>query len=159
VKVEGEIPVEMGLSVDGSAYPFKGAVNFVNNQVDPKTGTIKVKARFPNPKPAVGARPLTAGAFARIRVPIGESRKALMVPESALGLDQGNRYLYVVDEKNIAVRLDVNPGSLENGRREIISVKVPADANPRPLRPDEMVIVKGLQRVRPGLTVDPQAAK
>jgi membrane fusion protein, multidrug efflux system len=162
VKVEGGIPVvpvEMGLSVDGSAYPYNGTVNFVNNQVDPKTGTIKAKARFLNPKPAVGTRPLTAGAFARIRVPIGEARKALIVPESALGLDQGVRYLYVVDDKNIAVRLDVDQGSLENGRREIISVKGAADAKPRPLRTDEKVIVKGLQRVRPGMTVDPQVTK
>jgi multidrug efflux system membrane fusion protein len=159
VKAEGGIPVEMGLSVDGSAYPFKGTVNFVNNQVDPKTGTIKVKARFPNPKPAVGSRPLTAGAFARIRAPIGEPRKVLTVPESALGLDQGNRYLYLVDDKNTAVRLDVEQGSLENGRREIVGVKGSGDANFRPLRPDERVIVKGLQRVRPGMTVDPQVAK
>jgi len=159
LKVEGEIPVEMGLNVDGSAFPFKGTVNFVNNRVDPKTGTIKVKARFPNPKPSVGSRPLTAGVFARIRVPIGEPRKGLMVPESALGTDQGNRYLYVVDGGSTAVRLEVKPGALEDGWREIEGVKVPADADFRTLRLDEQVIVKGIQRVRPGMTVDAKATK
>jgi membrane fusion protein, multidrug efflux system len=156
VKAEGEIPVEMGLSVDGIAFPFHGTINFVNNRVDPKTGTIRVKARFPNPKPAIGGRPLTAGVFARLRVPVGTPRKVLTVPESSLGTDQGSRYLFVIDDKNTAVRLEVKPGSLENGRREIISVKGPGDSNPRPLRADERVIVVGLQRVRPGMTVDPQ---
>jgi RND family efflux transporter MFP subunit len=159
LKVEGEIPVEMGLSVDGSAFPFKGTINFVNNRVDPKTGTIKIKARFPNPKPSVGSRPLTAGVFARIRVPIGDPRKVFMVPESALGTDQGNRYLYVVDDKSTAVRLEVKPGALEDGWREIEGVKVPADADFRTLRPDEQVIVKGIQRVRPGITVDAKSTK
>jgi multidrug efflux system membrane fusion protein len=160
VTVGGEIPVEMGLSVDASAYPYKGTINFVNNQVDPKTGTIKVKARFRNLKPAVGGRPLTAGAFARIRVPIGEAREVLVVPESSLATDQGQRYLYVVDDSNVAVRLDVDAGSLENGFREIIGVKKPgADEKSRPLQPNERVIVKGLQRVRPGMTVAPLATK
>jgi multidrug efflux system membrane fusion protein len=160
LKPGDEIPVEMGLSVDATGYPYKGTINFVNNQVDPKTGTIKVKARFPNPKPAVGPRPLTAGAFARIRVPIGEARTVLVVPESSLGTDQGQRYLYIVDDSNVAVRLDVNAGSLENGFREIIGVKKPgADEMSRPLQPNERVIVKGLQRVRPGMTVAPLATK
>jgi multidrug efflux system membrane fusion protein len=160
IKVKnGEIPVEMGLSVDASGYPHKGTINFVNNQVDPKTGTIKVKARFPNPKPAVGARPLVAGAFARIRVPVGELRTVWTVPESALGTDQGQRYLYVVDDSNAAVRLDVDPGSLENGHREILGVKKPAEDKYRAIQPKERVIVKGLQRVRPGMTVAPQEAK
>jgi multidrug efflux system membrane fusion protein len=156
---EGEIPVEMGLSVDASGYPYKGTINFINNQVDPKTGTIKVKARFPNPKPAVGARPLVAGAFARIRVPVGEPRTVWTVPESALGMDQGQRYLYVVDDSNAAVRLDVNPGSLDNGQREILGVKKPAEDKYRAIQAKERVIVKGLQRVRPGMTVAPQEAK
>jgi RND family efflux transporter MFP subunit len=153
------IPVEMGLSVDGSAYPYKGTVNFIDNEVNTKTGTTKVKARFANPKPAVGSRPLNAGEFARIRVPIGEPRKVIMVPESALGTDQGQRYLYVVDDNNAAVRLDVNEGSLENRLREIIGVKKPADDKYRALKDNERVIVKGLQRVRPGMTVEPQTAE
>jgi RND family efflux transporter MFP subunit len=161
IKLEAEgggIPAEMGLNVDGTAYPFKGTINFVNNRVDPKTGTIRLKARFPNPKPAVGTRPLVPGVFARIRVPVGEPRKVLMVPESSLGDDQGARYLYVVDDKNTAVRLDVTPGSLENGMREIINVKGSGDSASRPLRPDERVIVKGIQRVKPGRVVDPKTA-
>src|SRR5262249_3299459 len=82
-----EIPVEMGLDIHKSAYPLKGTINFVNNQVDPKTGTIKVKADFPNPKPQVGERVLTPGLNARLRVPIGEPQKKLLIPEIALGSD------------------------------------------------------------------------
>jgi RND family efflux transporter MFP subunit len=165
IKVEegDDIPVEMGLSVDGSEYPYKGdkggKINFVNNQVDPKTGSIMVKAQFRNPKPPVGTRPLTAGEFARIRIPVGEPRDVLTVPESALGTDQGQRYLYVVDNNNAAVRLDVNEGSLVNGLREIMGVKKPADDKYREIKKDERVIVRGLQRVRPGMTVEPQTAE
>jgi RND family efflux transporter MFP subunit len=159
VKEGAEIPVELGLHVDGSAYPFKGTINFVNNRVNPKSGTIRVKARFGNPKPDVGSRPLTAGMYARMRVPIGEPRTVWMVPESALGTDQGNRFLYVVDEQNKAVRLEVTAGSLEDGLREIENVKGPGDANLRSLRPDDRVIVQGLQRVRTGMTVDPKPVK
>jgi RND family efflux transporter MFP subunit len=159
VKEGDDIPVEMGLSEDGSEYPFSGTVNFVNNQVDPTTGSIMVKARFANPKPPVGPRPLTAGESARIRVPIGDPRKVLTVPESALGTDQGQRYLYVVDDNNAVVRLDVNEGSLKDGFREIIGVKKPADEKYRDINDNERVIVKGLQRVRPGMTVQPQTAE
>jgi RND family efflux transporter MFP subunit len=161
IKVEraDEIPVKMGLNVDAGTFPYKGTVNFINNAVDPKTGTIRVKARFPNPRPAVGSRPLVAGVTASIRVPIGEPRKVFVVPESSLGTDQGQRYLYVVDDNNAATRLDVNPGSLENGFREIIGVKKPAEDKYRALEGNERVIVRGLQRVRPGTTVDPQVAK
>src|SRR5581483_9842332 len=85
----GEIPAEAGLAVHGAGYPLKGKINFEDNRVDPKTGTIRMKARFDNPKPATGERLLAAGMYARIRVPIGEPVRATLVPEAALGSDQG----------------------------------------------------------------------
>jgi membrane fusion protein, multidrug efflux system len=157
IKKEEDIPVEMAVPIHKTTYPLKGTINFVNNRVDPKTGTIKVKAIFPNPKPPVGPRVLTPGMFVRVRVPIGAARKSVMVPETALGTDQGNRFLYVVNDKNLAIRLEVTPGVLEDGFRVIEQVKGP-DGN-RGLRLDERVIVQGLQRVRPDMPVDPKAQK
>jgi RND family efflux transporter MFP subunit len=157
---DGEaIPVEMGLQIHGSAYPFNGVVNFINNKVDTKTGTIKIKARFPNPKPEVGARVLVPGLYTRVRVPIGKPRTVLVVPESALGTDQGQRFLYVVNDQKVAVKLNVTPGLLQEGMREIEDVRAAGDAKPRSLRADEQVIVKGLQRVRPEMIVDPKSGK
>src|SRR5262249_39018456 len=80
----GEIPAEMGLAVDGTDYPLKGTIIFVNNQVDTKTGTIPVKAQLPNPMPQTGQRLLTDGMYARVRIPIGKPRRALLVPEVAI---------------------------------------------------------------------------
>jgi RND family efflux transporter MFP subunit len=151
---EQEIPIEMGLPINKGAYPFKGTIDFFNNRIDPKTGTIKMKAKFPNPKPEVGPRVLIPGMFVRVRIPVGEPKKSLVVPESALGTDQGSRFLYVVNDKNQAVRLEATVGALQDGFRVIEQVQGANDAKARDLRPDDRVIVRGLQRVRPGMTVD-----
>jgi RND family efflux transporter MFP subunit len=154
----GEIPVDMGLAVHGAGYPLHGTVNFTNNQVDAKTGTIRVKARFANPKPAVGERLITTGMYARVRLPIGEPVPAMLVPDAAIGSDQGSKFLYVVGSDNKAVRLEATLGGQADGGRVVESVRAVGDEKPRALRPDERVIVSGLQRVRPGLTVDPKPA-
>jgi RND family efflux transporter MFP subunit len=155
----GEIPAEAGLAIHGTAYPIKGKINFTDNKVDPKTGTIRIKARFDNPKPAAGPRLFAPGMYARIRVPIGEPVKAMLVPDSAFGSDQGMRFLFVLGPDNKAVRLDATTGPLEGELRVVDSVQVPGEGKPRALSPDDRVIVSGIQRVRPGMTVDPKPAK
>ena len=110
---KGEIPAEAGVAVHGTNYPLKGSISFSDNRVDAKTGTVRMKARFENPEPKVGERILAAGMFARIRVPIGEPVKSMLVPDSAFGSDQGIRNLYLVGPENKAVRLDANTGALE----------------------------------------------
>jgi RND family efflux transporter MFP subunit len=154
----GEIPVEMGLSVHGDKYPIPGKITFINNQVDPKTGTIQLKAEFENPKESESPRLLTAGMFARIRVPIGDPRPAFLVPDVAFGSDQGSKFLYAVGADNKAVRLNASIGFLDGDLRVVESVQSPEDKQPRPLRPDEQIIIGGLQRVRPGMKVDPKPA-
>lgn len=156
---ENVIPVEVGLPIHKQEYPLKGTVQFINNQVDSKTGTILIKAEVPNPKPDKGARVLTPGMFARIRIPIGRPRTAMMVPESALGSDQGSRYLFVVNSEKKAVRLSAEVGLLDGDMREIISVKATGDSESRPLKSDEQVVVLGIQRVRSGIEVDPKVAE
>jgi RND family efflux transporter MFP subunit len=136
----GGFPVSLGLANE-EGHPHKGTVNFVDNQVNPKTGTIRLRGVFPN-KDQV----LLPGLFARVRAPIGRPHKALLVSERALDTDQGQKILYVVNEKNEVVSRPVRLGALHDGLREIT----------RGLKPGDRVIVNGLQQVRPGVTVEPK---
>lgn len=153
----GEVPAEAGLAIHGTEYPLKGFINFQDNKLDPKTGTIRMKARFDNPKPEVpdAKRLLSAGMYARIRVPIGTPIKGMLVPEAALGSDQGVRFLYLVDGSNKAVRMNAVTGVAEGEMRVIESVS-PLNGTPRPLTAEDRVIVNGVMRVRPGIIVDPK---
>jgi len=136
----GRVPVELGTATD-QGYPYNGEVDFIDNKVDPNTGTLRVRAMFPN-DPYI----LSDGLFVRCRFPIGPPHRALLVSERALGQDQGQYFALVVASEN---KVDYRPlkiGTLHNGLRVIESG----------LKPDEWVIVNGLQRVRPGATVEPQ---
>jgi RND family efflux transporter MFP subunit len=135
-----EWPVSLGLATE-EGFPHQGTVNFVDNQVNPKTGTLRVRGVFPNKDEA-----LSPGFFARVRVPLGPPHKALLVTDRALDNDQGQKVLYVVKQNNEVVSRPVRLGALHDGLREI------ADG----LKPDERVIVNGLQQVRPGVTVEPK---
>lgn len=156
---QGQIPVEGGVALHGTAYPLKGFINFSDNRFDAKTGTVRMKARFDNPKPAVGDRLLAAGMYARVRVPIGAPVQSMLVPDSAFGSDQGIRHLYLVGADNKAVRYDAATGAQEGDLRVVESVDAPGEGKPRPLTAGDRVIVSGIQRVRPGMPVDPKPAK
>lgn len=137
-----EIKVGMGLVDDTRRqFPFKGALNFVNNQVDPLTGTIMVRGIFKNPD-----RTLVPGMFVRVRVPIGPQQKGLLITDRAVGTDQGQKYVYIVDGENKVQYRRVRLGSLFDGLRSI----------EEGLSPGERVIVNGLQRVRPKMEVKPE---
>src|SRR5262245_20056916 len=137
---DGVGPVKMGLANE-DGFPHRGTIDFVDNQVNPKTGTMRLRGVFPN-KDQV----LAPGMFARVRAPIGRPHTALLVSERALDTDQGQKILYVVTEQNEVAARPIRVGALHDGLRVI------ADG----LRPGERVIVNGLQRVRPGITVAPQ---
>ena len=81
------MPVFMGLQGE-DGFPHKGTINFVNNQVNPTTGSILVRGVFPNPEPKGGHRLLSPGMFARIRLPIGVPHPALLVIDRAIASDQ-----------------------------------------------------------------------
>ncbi len=89
---------------------------------------------------------LSPGLFARVRVPIGQAHQALLVTDRAIDTDQGQKVLYVVDDKNEVVSRPVRLGSLHDGLREISEG----------LKPGVKVIVGGLQLVRQGLSVEPK---
>jgi RND family efflux transporter MFP subunit len=140
------ISVYLGLTTD-KGYPHKGTIDFLENRVNPATGTIRARGTFPNPKPAVGKRMLEAGLFARIQVPIGKPKEALLITERAIGSDQGRKYVYVVNDKNEVVFRPVDVGALHGGLRVVTEG----------LTAGERIIIDGLQRVRPGSIVAPKS--
>src|SRR5207249_9106742 len=137
---DGELPVWLGLANEDNKYPHRGTINFVDNQISPKTGTLRVRGVFPNKDEA-----LSPGYFARVHVPIGFPHQALLVSDRALDTDQGQKIVYVVDQDNKVVSRPVRLGAVHDGLRAI----------DEGLKPGERVIVNGLQQVRPGVTVEP----
>ena len=139
----GGLPVAMGL--DGEeGFPHAGTVNFVNNVVNPATGTVAIRGVFANPKPPNGRRTLKPGLFARIRLPLGSPRPALLVVDRAVGSDQGLKYVYVIDaEKKVQYRRVTVVPLEEDGLRVVESG----------LKPDDWVVVGALQQLRPKATV------
>jgi len=142
----GEFPVRMGLA-DESGYPHLGRVNYVNNKVDPLTGTITVRGVFDNPQLAGGKRLLVPGMFVRIRLPLGQPHQALLVAERCLVTDQGLKNVFVVDAQNKVQYRRVTVGPTQSD-----GLKVILDG----LKPDDWVVVSGQQMVRPNLEVEPE---
>ncbi|MBN9522308.1 efflux RND transporter periplasmic adaptor subunit [bacterium] len=137
---DGGYPVCLGL-VNETGFPHHGTINFVENQVNPKTGTIRVRGVFPNPYQV-----LLPGLFGRVRTPIGRPHKGLLVSDRAIDADQGQKILYVVNDQNEVTSRPVRVGALHDGLREITDG----------LKAGERVIVTGLQQVRSGATVEPK---
>ena len=133
-------PVFVALA-DETDFPHRGTIDFVDNQVDPSTGTVRVRAVLPNPD-----RLLTPGLFVRVRLPLGEPKPGLLVADRAVGTDQDRKYLLVVNDKNVVEYRPVKLGALHGGLRAVAEG----------LTGDEWVIVNGIQRARPGVTVAPQ---
>ena len=133
-----EIPIWLGLANE-EGFPHRGTINFIDNQVRPSTGTLRVRGVFPNHDES-----LVAGYFARIRVPIGNPHKALLISDRALEMDQGQKVVFFVGKENKVESRPVRLGALHDGLREIVEG----------LQPGDRVIVNGLQQVRPGMTVN-----
>jgi RND family efflux transporter MFP subunit len=113
-------------------------IDYVAPTLDSSTGTISIRAVFPNSDGF-----LRAGYFVRVRVPVSKPRTALLVAEQALGMDQGQYYVLVVNDRNKVEYRRVRTGILDKGMRVI----------EEGLSANEHVIVIGLQRVRPGAEV------
>jgi membrane fusion protein, multidrug efflux system len=131
--------VNIGLANEAD-FPHKGTIDFVDNRLDPNTGTINVRAVVPNPDLA-----LTPGLFARVRMPASDKYKALLLPPEAVGSDLSQQFVFVVNDQNLAEYRKVIVGPIIDGLRVI------RDG----VQPDNWVVVNGIQRVRTGAKVDP----
>lgn len=137
------IPVQMGTAANTDT-PFEGRLQLVDNQVDPKSGTVRARAVFDNKDGQ-----LIPGQFARIRMGQATQGTALLINERAVGTDQSKKFVLVVGADNKAMYREVTLGASVNGLR---IVKDGLAAN-------ERIVVNGLQRVRPGALVAPQAVE
>ncbi|WP_077002674.1 efflux RND transporter periplasmic adaptor subunit [Variovorax sp. KK3] len=138
-KLDG-IPVQMGTAgLEGT--PYEGRLQLIDNQVDAKSGTVRVRAAFDNKEGT-----LIPGQFARIRMGQAKSDNALLVSERAVGTDQSKKFVMVVGEDNKAEWREVTLGAPANGLRVVT----------KGLKAGERVVVNGLQHIRPGALVAPQ---
>src|SRR2546429_4487679 len=137
---DGRNPVQVGLA-DESGYPHQGVMVFVDNALDPATGTIRSRALLDN-----GARLFTPGLFARLRLLGAHEHEAVLINDSAVGTDQTVRYVLVVGAGNKAEYRPVQVGSVVD--------RLPGGE--AGLAPGGALVGKGLQRVRPGAQVQPQ---
>lgn len=135
--------MRLGLSNE-NGFPHEGYVDFRDLGVNPDTGTILVRALFPNPRQI-----LLPGLFVRLRAPVGEPKPRLMIDERAVATDQRGKYVLVVNDENKVEYRSVELGLAEKGMREVTDGVLPQD----------WVVVNGLQRARPGATVAPQRAE
>jgi len=130
--------VLMGLQGE-EGFPHEGRINFVDNQVNPATGSIMVRGVFDNPLPPGGRRLLSPGMFVRIRLPIGQPRPAVLVIDRAVSSDQGQKFVYVLDAENKIQFRPITTGALQDDGLRVVEGG---------LKGDEWVVVGGLQQVR-----------
>ena len=133
----GGDPVYLGLA-DEQDYPHAGTLNFIDNQIDRKTGTIRARAVFANPNGI-----FTPGLFVRIRLVGHDTREAVLIDDRAVGTDLGKKFVMVLQPDSTVDYRGVTLGSEVNGMRIVKSG----------LEPGDVIVVNGLQRVRPGATV------
>jgi len=132
-------PIAMELAGE-TGYPRQGELDFLDNRLDPSTGTIRGRALFRNP-----AGDLTPGLFVRLRLPGTSQYEGLLIQDRAVGTDLDKRFVFVVGADRTIEYRPVTLGPLVDGLRVVRSG----------LRAGEQIVVNGLQRVRPGVTVDP----
>jgi len=137
-----KVPVRVGLQSE-QGYPHVGNLDYAAPNIDPSTGTLAVRAILQN-----GDRALLPGYFVRVQVPLAQQVDALLVPDTALGADQGGRYLLVVGKDNVVEQRKVEIGQLDGTLRVV----------EKGISPTDQVIVAGLLRSIPGQKVDPQMA-
>jgi RND family efflux transporter MFP subunit len=135
---ESGIPCFVQLA-DEKDFPHKGMLDFVETEVNTSTGTARLRCVFENKN-----REMASGLFVRVRIPAGDPYQALLIPERAIATDQNVKFVYVVEGGGVATRRNVELGA-QRGDMRIVSSG---------LKAGEQVIIKGLQRVRPGQKVE-----
>ena len=133
----GGLVCELAL-VNETGFAHRGRLDFFDNQVNPQTGTIRLRAVFDN-----ADRALVPGMFANVRVMAGTPEQTLVVPDVAVGSDQGYKYVYVVNAEGVAQKRDITTGRAHGPMRAVL----------KGLTADDRVIVNGLMMLRPGTKV------
>ena len=133
---------ELGL-VNEQGFRHLGRLDFFDNQVNPQTGTIRLRAVLDN-----ATRELVPGMFANVRVSDGPAEQALLIPDVAVGSDQGYKYVFVVDPDGKAQTRSIETGRAHGAQRAVL----------KGLKPDDRVVINGLMMLRPGAKVDAQTA-
>ncbi len=136
----GKVEAEMELAIE-SGFPHKGFIDFVDNQLDASTGTIRARAVFPNPD-----RLMAPGFFARVRVPGSGKYEGLLVPDRAIADDQGTSHVWVVGDDNTVVYRKVTTGPVLDGQRVVREG----------LGPGDRIVIDGVMSVRQGQKVTPE---
>jgi membrane fusion protein, multidrug efflux system len=134
------IPVRMK-TINSVGAGVSGQLQFIDNQVDAGSGTVRVRAKFANPDGA-----LIPGQFARLSMGQAKVEPAVAVDERAIGTDQDKKFVLVVDGENKAVYREISLGAIADGLRIVTAG----------LKPGERIVVNGLQRVKPGAVVSPK---
>ncbi|MBA2491088.1 MAG: efflux RND transporter periplasmic adaptor subunit [Gammaproteobacteria bacterium] len=135
-----DYPVRLQLA-DEDGFPHKGHLDFIDNRIDEATGTMMGRAVIPNPDYL-----LVPGLFARVELRGQGPSRALLIPDAAIGTDQAQKFVYVINEDNLVARKRVVPGERHGNLRVITDGLAEGDR----------VIVKGVQRATPGAKVQPQ---
>lgn len=138
----GKVPIELELA-DEDGFPHRGFIESFDNRLDANTGTILLRAVFPNPEGRI-----VPGLFARVRISAGGKHPALLIEETAIGTDQAQKYVLALTDKNTVEYRKVVLGPEIDGKRIVRSG----------LQAGEKIVVNGIQRARPGMAVTPQEA-
>jgi membrane fusion protein, multidrug efflux system len=137
-------PLACELALVGEqGFPHKGRLDFFDNQVAPRTGTIRLRCVFEN-----ADRALVPGMFAKIRIPAGPPEQALLIPAVAVGFDQNYKFVYVVNSTNVVETRVIETGQSHGAQRAVL----------KGLTPQDRVVVNGLMMVRAGIIVEAQEA-
>jgi multidrug efflux system membrane fusion protein len=137
-----DVAVEAETVTNGGTH-LQGRLQLIDNQVNTKSGTVRVRAVFDNRDGS-----LIPGQYVKLRMGRAKTEQAVLVSERAVGTDQNKRFVMVVGEDSKAAYREITLGATANGQRIVTSG----------LKPGERIIVNGLQRVRPGMPVAPQPA-
>lgn len=146
LRVSGEahaghaVPVRVGL-VNEDGFPHEGKLEFVDNQLDARTGSVRMRATFENKD-----RSMAPGLFARVQIGGGATKNALLITDRAVGTDQSHKFVFVVGKDGKAEYREVKLGPVVDGLRVVRAG----------LKPGEKIVVNGLQRVRPGAPITAQ---
>lgn len=155
-------PAQMGIGIQ-KGFPIDGSIDFVSNQLDPSTGSIRLRAVFPNEKGL-----LLAGMFGRVRIPVSEDYDALLIDDRAVGTNQGKKFVLVVDKDNKVEYREVEVGQLHDGLRAVKGTREIIESGPDGkqtsrqvpvLNKEDRIVVEGLQRIRPGTEVEPKTVE